>query len=112
MVMEASRRFTGSTPAPAPSPVSSAGERGPDATEAGGSTPSRGTECHPLWTRDREAAGSNPNGRKGNHSCDPNLWWVDAYTLAARRDRGVDEELTNDYATSTAGAGFDMHCRC
>jgi hypothetical protein len=19
----------------------------------------------------------------GNHSCDPNLWWVDAYTLAA-----------------------------
>src|SRR5262245_59684928 len=22
----------------------------------------------------------------GNHSCDPNLWWTDAYTLAARRD--------------------------
>jgi len=25
-----------------------------------------------------------PNGR-GNHSCDPNTWWIDAYTLAARR---------------------------
>ncbi len=24
-----------------------------------------------------------PNGR-GNHSCDPNTWWIDAYTLAAR----------------------------
>src|SRR5689334_14048347 len=48
-----------------------------------------------------------PPGRangKGNHSCDPNLWWVDAYTLAARRDIDVNEELTNDYATSTASA--------
>jgi hypothetical protein len=52
-----------------------------------------------------------PNG-KGNHSCDPNLWWVDAYTLAARRDIGVDEELTNDYATSTASIDFVMQCRC
>jgi hypothetical protein len=56
-----------------------------------------------------------PPGRangKGNHSCDPNLWWVDAYTLAARRDIAVDEELTNDYATSTASADFAMQCHC
>jgi uncharacterized protein len=56
-----------------------------------------------------------PPGRangKGNHSCDPNLWWVDTYTLAARRDIDLDEELTNDYATSTASAEFAMACRC
>jgi hypothetical protein len=52
-----------------------------------------------------------PNG-KGNHSCEPNLWWVDAYTLAARRDIEAGEELTNDYATSTADAGFVLECRC
>jgi uncharacterized protein len=52
-----------------------------------------------------------PNG-KGNHSCDPNLWWIDAYTLAARRDISADEELTNDYATSTASADFVMRCHC
>jgi uncharacterized protein len=49
---------------------------------------------------------------KGNHSCDPNLWWVDALTLAARRDIEAGEEITNDYATSTGEAGFTMQCRC
>ena len=48
----------------------------------------------------------------GNHSCDPNLWWVDAYTLAARRDIAAGEELTNDYATSTTSPEFTMECRC
>lgn len=52
-----------------------------------------------------------PNGC-GNHGCDPNLWWVDAYTLAARRDVAAGEELTNDYATSTADAAFRMACAC
>jgi hypothetical protein len=52
-----------------------------------------------------------PNG-KGNHGCDPNLWWVSAYTRATRRDIAVDEELTNDYATSTGVADFVMACRC
>lgn len=49
---------------------------------------------------------------KGNHSCDPNLWWAAPYTLVARRDIGVDEELTNDYATSTGEEDFAMPCRC
>ena len=49
---------------------------------------------------------------KGNHSCDPNLWWAAAYTLAARRDIAVGEELTNDYATSTGEEDFVMPCRC
>ncbi|WP_166380150.1 SET domain-containing protein [Catellatospora methionotrophica] len=48
----------------------------------------------------------------GNHSCDPNLWWLDAYTLAARRDIAVGEEITNDYGTSTAVADFRMDCGC
>lgn len=52
-----------------------------------------------------------PNGY-GNHSCDPNLWWVDAYTLAARRDIAAGEEVTNDYGTSTAVADFRMDCAC
>ncbi|MGO8955938.1 MAG: SET domain-containing protein [Streptosporangiaceae bacterium] len=52
-----------------------------------------------------------PNGY-GNHSCDPNLWWVGPYELAARRDLGIGEELTNDYATSTGEPGFVMACSC
>ena len=52
-----------------------------------------------------------PNG-KGNHSCDPNLWWAAPYTLTARRDIAAGEELTNDYATSTGIDDFTMPCRC
>ena len=48
----------------------------------------------------------------GNHSCDPTLWHVDAYTLAARRDIAAGEEVTVDYATQTAEAGFTMACHC
>ena len=49
---------------------------------------------------------------KGNHACDPNLWWADEYTLVARQDVEADAELTNDYATSTGEEGFAMPCRC
>lgn len=52
-----------------------------------------------------------PNGY-GNHSCDPNLWWVGAYELAARREIAADEEVTNDYATSTGHDAFTMTCSC
>jgi hypothetical protein len=52
-----------------------------------------------------------PNG-KGNHSCDPNVWWTDAVRLSARRDIAAGEEITNDYATSTGEAGFTMLCSC
>jgi hypothetical protein len=48
----------------------------------------------------------------GNHSCDPNLWWVGPFDLAARRDLADGEELTNDYATSTAEPDFAMRCSC
>jgi uncharacterized protein len=52
-----------------------------------------------------------PNG-KGNHSCDPNLWWGVPYTLVTCREVMADEEMTNDYATSTGAADFVMKCRC
>lgn len=52
-----------------------------------------------------------PNGY-GNHSCDPNLWWVGPYELATRRAIRAGEELTNDYATSTAEPTFTMTCTC
>jgi uncharacterized protein len=52
-----------------------------------------------------------PNGY-GNHSCDPNLWWVGAYELAARTAIAPGDELTNDYATSTVDPGFAMTCGC
>ncbi|MDT4964325.1 MAG: uncharacterized protein QOF87_3972, partial [Pseudonocardiales bacterium] len=48
----------------------------------------------------------------GNHSCDPNLWWSDAYTLVARRDIAAGAELTSDYATSTVDSDFLLRCHC
>jgi uncharacterized protein len=48
----------------------------------------------------------------GNHSCDPNLWWVSAYELAASSDIAAGEELTNDYATSSGEPDFVMACSC
>jgi SET domain-containing protein len=50
--------------------------------------------------------------RFGNHSCDPNLWLLDAVTLAARRDIARGEELTTDYATHTGMAEWLMPCSC
>ena len=48
----------------------------------------------------------------GNHGCDPSMWWVDPYTVVARRDVAAGEELTLDYATITDDAGFVLDCRC
>jgi SET domain-containing protein len=48
----------------------------------------------------------------GNHSCDPNLWHVGPYELAARRPILAGEELTLDYATSSGADGFTLDCRC
>ena len=48
----------------------------------------------------------------GNHGCDPNLWHVGPYEIAARRDIRAREELTIDYGTSSGAIGFSMTCRC
>jgi hypothetical protein len=50
--------------------------------------------------------------RYGNHSCDPNLWHLDAVTIAARRALVDGEEATIDYATHTGVETWTMACRC
>jgi GNAT superfamily N-acetyltransferase len=47
----------------------------------------------------------------GNHSCDPNMWWIDAVTLEARRDIATGDEVTSDYGTST-GVDYELQCTC
>ena len=51
-------------------------------------------------------------GIHGNHSCNPNLWMKDAITIMSRRDIGVDEELTTDYAMYTIHPNWSMECNC
>ena len=48
----------------------------------------------------------------GNHSCDPNAWWVDAVTVATRRRIRSGTEVTTDYAMSTDHPDFRMECSC
>ena len=48
----------------------------------------------------------------GNHSCDPTLWHVGPYEIAARRAIGAGEELTVDYGTQSGAGGFSMRCSC
>jgi hypothetical protein len=50
--------------------------------------------------------------RYGNHSCDPNLWMLDATSQGARRDIVAGEELTLDYATVSVIPSWRMECRC
>jgi hypothetical protein len=47
-----------------------------------------------------------------NHSCDPSLWLVGPYDLAARRNIRIGEELTFDYATIAAAVALQMVCSC
>ena len=54
----------------------------------------------------------NSTGHWANHSCEPNLGWADEYTLVALRDIAADEELTDDYATSTVDPDFVLYCHC
>ena len=48
----------------------------------------------------------------GNHSCDPNLGWTDAYTLATMVDVPAGQELVSDYAMSTTDPDFLLRCHC
>jgi uncharacterized protein len=50
--------------------------------------------------------------RYGNHSCDPNLWWVDPVSFATSRPVPRDTELTVDYGTFTDDPDFRMDCHC
>ncbi len=48
----------------------------------------------------------------GNHGCEPTLWHVGPYEVAARRDVTGGEEATIDYGTQSGAAGFSMVCKC
>jgi uncharacterized protein len=48
-----------------------------------------------------------------NHSCEPNLGFVHGdWALYALRAIAAGEELTWDYSTSIADAGWSLDCRC
>jgi len=48
-----------------------------------------------------------------NHSCDPNTWWADDFTLVARRTINTGEEVTFDYSTSESLENPEMpECFC
>lgn len=49
-----------------------------------------------------------------NHSCDPNVWMDDAFTLVASRDIEVGEEITADYALWEAKEQYVSlwECQC
>ena len=55
---------------------------------------------------------SENTSREMNHSCDPNTWWSDSYSLEARRDIQPNEEVTYDYATSDVALAFEISCSC
>jgi hypothetical protein len=47
-----------------------------------------------------------------NHSCDPNLWWMNDDTLVAMRDIQSGEEVTYDYATSEVHVWWRPKWKC
>lgn len=49
-----------------------------------------------------------------NHSCDPNLWMKDTFTLQAKRDIKKGEELTADYIVFEADENYvsKWECKC
>jgi RimJ/RimL family protein N-acetyltransferase len=68
-----------------------------------------GENQHILWGADDPDAGG-PGGV--NHSCDSNLWMLDARTVGARRDIAAGEELTLDCALFSAAPVWRMECHC
>lgn len=49
-----------------------------------------------------------------NHSCDPNAWMKDAFTITAMRDIEIGEELTVDYVLWQADENYisKWECNC
>ena len=55
---------------------------------------------------------SQSRNRFCNHACDPNLGWVDEYTLATREDVAAGSELLVDYAMSITDDHWFLRCHC
>jgi len=47
-----------------------------------------------------------------NHSCDPNLGWVDEHRLATMTAVSADEELVTDYAMCIVEPDWFLRCHC
>jgi uncharacterized protein len=47
-----------------------------------------------------------------NHSCDPNLGWLDEATLATMTDLPAGTELVTDYAMCTVEPDWFLRCHC
>jgi hypothetical protein len=62
-----------------------------------------GVDCYSL-----------PEGlsREMNHSCDPNTWWRGSFTLVARREIALAEEITYDYSSCDIDHAFEFECSC
>lgn len=50
--------------------------------------------------------------KKGNHSCDPNMWLADTLIVVARRPIAAGDEATIDYALLTVEPTWSMECNC
>ena len=61
---------------------------------------------------DRHLVLAPGDNRFGNHSCDPNLGWVDEYHLATMTDVAAGQELVTDYAMSTVEPDWVLRCHC
>lgn len=47
-----------------------------------------------------------------NHSCDPNVGWLDEYALATMTDVVAGTELVTDYAMAVAEPDWFLRCHC
>jgi uncharacterized protein len=47
-----------------------------------------------------------------NHSCDPNLGWLDEHAVVTMVDVRAGEELVTDYATGIAEPDWFLRCHC
>ena len=62
-------------------------------------------DCHLVLAPSRA-------NRFGNHGCDPDLGWADAYTLVTMTEVPAGRELLTDYAMATADPDYVLRCHC
>ena len=61
---------------------------------------------------DRHLLVAPGDNRFVNHACDPNLGWVDGYSLATMTDVAAGGELVTDYAMSIVEPDWFLRCHC
>jgi hypothetical protein len=83
-------------------------------TQAQALTSRNAAAPHPIMLEDDAYLLQAPDDEAAyaNHSCNPTLWVDQGYSLAARREISVGDELTIDYATVIADPAWQMACWC